>query len=82
MHKLSTINVRIEPNVKKKAEKIFHTIGLSTAEAIRLFYKQVCLQQRIPFELKIPNEKTIQAMKDADDRKTLKAKNVDDLLED
>lgn len=80
MHKAATINTRIEPKLKSQAEAILHKVGLTSAEAVRLFYMQVCLQKGIPFEVKIPNKETIKAMKSADKRKTHKAKSVDDLF--
>lgn len=58
MHKVATINTRIEPSVKIMAEAILNKIGLTSAEAIRIFYKQICLRHGIPFEVKIPNQKT------------------------
>jgi DNA-damage-inducible protein J len=79
MHKVATINTRIEPKLKSQAELILHKVGLTSAEAVRLFYKQVCLYNGLPFEVKIPNKKTIQAMRDADKRKTCKVKSVERL---
>jgi DNA-damage-inducible protein J len=81
-HKAATVNTRIEPAIKHKAEGILHKIGLTPAEAIRLFYRQICLRKGIPFSVRIPNKKTLAAMHDADSGKTHKAKNVDDLFED
>ncbi len=80
MHKVAMINTRIEPRLKSRAETILHKVGLTSAEAVRLFYMQVCLHKGLPFEVKIPNEETIKAMHDADKRKTHKAKSVDDLF--
>lgn len=82
MYKIATINTRIEPTLKAQAETIFHKVGLTSAEAVRMFYMQVCLHDGLPFEVKIPNKETIKAMKDANNRKTHKAKNVDDLFND
>jgi DNA-damage-inducible protein J len=82
MHKIATINTRIEPKLKAKAEHIFQEVGLSSAEAIRLFYKQVCLNNGLPFEVKIPNKKTVKAIQDAKTRKTQKAKSVSDIFKD
>lgn len=62
MSKAVTVNARIEPALKMQAEAILHKAGLSTAEAIRLFYSQVCLQNGLPFEVKIPNKETRDAM--------------------
>lgn len=82
MHKVATVNTRIEPKLKTQAEAILHKVGLTSAEAIRLFYTQVCLHNGLPFDVKIPNEETVKAMHDANKRKTHKAKSVDDLFED
>ena len=81
MHKVATINTRIEPNLKVEAENILHGVGLTSAEAVRLFYMQVCLHKGLPFEVKLPNKETIKAMNDANNRNTYKAKSVDDLFD-
>ena len=81
MHKVATVNTRIEPKLKIQAETILHKVGLTSAEAVRLFYMQVCLHKGLPFEVKIPNKETVKAMSNADKRKTHKAKNIDELFE-
>lgn len=80
MHKEATVNARIEPKLKADAEHILHTVGLSSAEAVRLFYKQICLHKGLPFEVSIPNAVTQQAMKEARARKTHRAKTVKDIF--
>lgn len=65
MHKSAVVNARVEPHLTNMAENIFHKPGLSPAEAIRLFYVQVCLNKGLPFEIKIPN-KTTQKAKSVD----------------
>ncbi len=82
MHKIAMINTRIEPKLKTRAEVILHKLGLTSAEAVRLFYMQVCLHNGLPFEIKIPNEETIKAMNDANKRKTHKVKSVEKLFEE
>ena len=59
------IHARIEPKLKKSAERIFSEIGLSTTEAIRLFLKQVELHRGLPFSVSIPNAETLAAMREA-----------------
>lgn len=82
MHKTATVNTRIDPMLKERAENILHKVGLSAAEAVRLFYTQICLQKGLPFEAKIPNKSSVQAMKDAASRKTKKVSGIDELFED
>ncbi len=64
--KSETIRARVEPSVKKAAESVFAKLGISTTDAITLFYKQVALHKGIPFELKIPNAETQAAMREAE----------------
>ena len=66
MVKTSTIRARIEPDLKDKAEHIFKQLGLTTTQAITLFYKQVELQNGLPFDIAIPNKTTRRTFSDTD----------------
>ncbi len=80
MHKTATINTRIEPKLKKNAEQILHKIGLTNAEAIRLFYTQICLRHGLPFDIKIPNKTTLSAISQSESRQTISANNLSELF--
>lgn len=54
MSKTANLYARIEPEVKEKAENVLDTLGISVSSAINMFYKQIILQQGIPFDVKIP----------------------------
>ncbi len=69
--KSATVRARLEPGLKEDAEMILEQLGISTTEAIRLFFKQVQLQRGLPFNLKLPNETTKHALDDALSRKNL-----------
>ena len=58
MSKSANLYVRIEPDVKEQAEKVFDGFGISMSNAVGLFLKQVVINQAIPFELKLAPEKT------------------------
>ncbi|RKZ71316.1 MAG: type II toxin-antitoxin system antitoxin, RelB/DinJ family [Gammaproteobacteria bacterium] len=58
------IQARIEPGLKRAAEAIFSKIGITSGEAIRMFYSQVKLRGGIPFDVRIPNKHTIEAMEE------------------
>ena len=70
--KSQMIHARIDPRLKKTTETIFANVGLSTAEAIRLFLKQVELHEGLPFAVVTPNKKTVAAMRAANAGKGLK----------
>jgi DNA-damage-inducible protein J len=73
MAKTAVIHARVEPKLKKKAESVFKRLGLTSTDAIRLFYTQVELNNGLPFEVKIPNEETLEALKEADQPHKLKS---------
>ena len=58
MNKTAIIHARVEPGVKKKAEGVLKKLGMSPTEAIRLFYRQICLRGGLPFPVLIPNDLT------------------------
>jgi len=58
MTKSETIRARVEPTLKARAEDIFKKLGLSSTEAITLFYTQVTLRKGLPFNVEIPNKET------------------------
>ncbi len=51
MAKTATIHVRMDEQLKEDALKVFDELGLSTAEAVTLYFKQVALKRAIPFSL-------------------------------
>jgi DNA-damage-inducible protein J len=82
MSKTSTIRARVEPELKNKAEHIFSRLGLTTTQAITMFYKQVELQGGLPFEVVIPNETTRRTFANTDaGRDLIICEDVDDMFE-
>ena len=71
MAKTAMIRARVEPELKRQAEEYFSALGMSTTEAITLFYKQVTVHHGLPFEVRIPNDETIEALRQARDREGL-----------
>jgi DNA-damage-inducible protein J len=71
MAKTKSLTVRMDPELKDDVEQILTDLGLSTSQAIVLFYRQVQLHQGLPFEVRLPNRITQQALSDAEQRKNL-----------
>ena len=71
MNKTSTVRARIEPDLKDKAEQVFRKLGLTSTQAITLFYKQVELRNGLPFDVVIPNETTLRTFYETDAGKNL-----------
>ena len=70
MAKTDTLHIRVEPNVKQRAEKTLNDLGLSITEAINVFLNQVILHDGIPFEIKKPRY-NIETMEDTKNGKNL-----------
>jgi DNA-damage-inducible protein J len=49
------IRTSIDPDVKEVSEQIFHQLGLTTNEAIRIFLAQVALHGGLPFRVELPS---------------------------
>jgi DNA-damage-inducible protein J len=83
MPKTTVISARIDPELKQGAEKVFKELGLTTAQAITLFYKQVELVRGLLFVVRVPNKVTVEALEQARTRQGLESYNtLDDLFED
>jgi len=66
MAKVATVQSRIDPILKQNAEQILKTLGLTSSQAINAFYAQIVLVKGLPFDVKIPNKETIEAMQELD----------------
>jgi DNA-damage-inducible protein J len=66
MKKTAMVRARMEPRLKKRAETVFHRLGLNATQAITLFYRQVELRDGLPFEVVIPTEETRQTFQSTD----------------
>lgn len=51
--KTANLYTRIDPELKEQAEHILNSLGLPPSSAITMFYKQVVLQQGLPFNVKL-----------------------------
>lgn len=62
----TTINIRMDEDLKKQFDLFCTTVGMNMTTAICIFAKTVVREQRIPFELRaeIPNDVTIAAIKE------------------
>ncbi len=71
MSKTTTMNIRIEPSLKKEVEEILKDLGMNISDAITIYFKQIVLTDSIPLQIKRPkfNKETLEAIKEADEIK-------------
>lgn len=81
------LNIRIDKDLKKDAEKVFSALGLTTTAAFNIFAKTVVREQAIPFTLSLRhsyNSKTLSAMDDVINHHHMSKKfsSVNELMDD
>ena len=54
MDKCTTLNLRINPEIKENAEKVLSQLGVSMSSAVNMFLNQVILTESIPFPVALP----------------------------
>lgn len=80
--KTVSIHARISPELKNGVESILDKIGLTTTEAIKLYFNQIILTNSIPLELKVPNTETIKIIEEVEHGINLnKFNNAEDMFE-
>ncbi len=54
MEKSTTLNLRVNPDVKSKAETILNQLGIPMSTAINMYLNQITLTGGIPFSVALP----------------------------
>lgn len=84
---MTNLNVRVDKDVKEKAESLFSELGLNMSTAVNIFLRTAIRTKSIPFELRldIPNNTTIAAIEEgrriATDKSVKGYSNIEDLKE-
>lgn len=77
MRKTEVYQVRLDSQEKKQAFAVFKQLGITPAQAVRLFFKQVVVTKSIPFSIENQNINTEQLLKIKKQRSS-EQKNNDD----
>ena len=78
----TVVRARIDERVKKEAEAVLATIGLTVSDAFRLLMVRVAAEKALPFDVKVPNATTVKAMRAADRGKGKRLKSAGALFKD
>ena len=76
------VRARIDTATKERAEQALDAIGLSVSDAIRLLMIRIAAERRLPFELKVPNTATQEAMAELEAGKGRAFNSVGELMAD
>ena len=67
MRKTEVYQIRISTEEKQRAFAVFEQLGISPAQAIRLFFKQVVHTQSIPFSIQQKQSSSAKPVEEAKD---------------
>lgn len=85
MSETTTLNIRVNKDLKKQSEAILSLLGLNTSTAVNMFLNAVVRNNGIPFALTLnPNNETKQVLDEVKVGKNLSRTfdNVRDLMDD
>jgi DNA-damage-inducible protein J len=76
----SVVRARIDEKTKRQAEKVLAACGLTVSDAIRIMLTKTAREKEIPFSIHTPNAKTKKVIRDAQNGKTFRARDLEELL--
>ncbi len=78
----TVVKARIDTATKEKAAAVLGAMGLSISDAIRLLMLRVVDEQRLPFEVRVPNAASRKAMQELSEGKGHRSCSATALLKD
>ncbi len=78
----AVVRARIDEHIKEEAATVLAAMGLTISDAFRIMLTRVAKEKALPFEPLVPNEATIQAMKEARRGKLESFDDVDGLMDE
>ena len=76
------VRARIDTATKERATEALAAMGLSVSDAIRLLMLRIADERRLPFEVKVPNVATREAITELEAGKGKRFAGVDELMAD
>ena len=78
----AVVRARIDEKTKEEATVVLAAMGLTVSDAFRIMLTRVAREKALPFEPLVPNEETIEAMKEARRGGLKSAGSVEELMAD
>lgn len=76
------VRARIDSETKMRAADALEAMGLSVSDAIRLLMLRIADEKRMPFEVRVPNKVTRDAIRELEEGKGKKFSDIDALMDD
>jgi DNA-damage-inducible protein J len=82
MPSTAMVHVRIDEKIKEEASATLAKMGISISDAVRMMLVRVAAEKALPFEVRLPNATTVNAMKSADKKQGKRFRSAEALFED
>jgi len=76
------VRARIDTATKERATEALAAMGLSVSDAIRLLMLRIADERRLPFDVRVPNTTTREAIAELEAGKGKRFASVDELMAD
>ena len=76
------VHARIDQRTKERAAKTLAAMGISVSDAVRMLLVRVAAEKALPFEVKVPNAATREAIAELEAGKGKRFAGVDALMAD
>ena len=77
----SIVRARIDTQTKEQASAVLASMGLNLSDAIRLLMLRIVDEQRLPFDVRVPNALTIETIQKSErNEEVYQATDTDDLF--
>lgn len=76
------VRARIDTNTKERAADALQSMGLSISDAIRLLMVRIAEEGRLPFEVRVPNAATRDAISELEQGKGKRFSGIEELMAD
>ncbi len=76
------VHIRVDDKVKKQAARTLALMGISVSDAVRMLLVRVAAEKALPFDVKVPNPRTVKAMQAANRGEGKRYKSAAVLLKD
>jgi len=56
------VHIRVSGEIKEQAAEALATMGLTVSDAVRILLTRIAAEKAMPFEVRVPNRATLEAM--------------------
>lgn len=82
MASTSMVHVRVDNEVKAKAAEALAAMGLSVSDAVRMLLVRTAAEKALPFDVRVPNAETAQAIEELERGDGERFENAEALFKD